>query len=199
MNFFRRLWDRLSAYLPLILMALLASASWWLVRSVPELLAPTLNKSVRQDPDYRLTDFSVQSFDKSGRLTREVSGDKAQHYPATEALNIDQIRIYAENETGGTMTAKATHGVATDDGTQVTLTGDVRAIRHAQGTNVQVELAGERLLALPDEDRLVSSDPIRITRGQDIFTAESLDFNSNTGQYQLQGRVRGTLMSKTQP
>ncbi len=199
MNFFRRLWDRLSAYLPLILMALLASASWWLVRSMPELLTPPHNKTVRQDPDYRLTHFSVQSFDKSGRLTREVSGDKAQHYPATETLNIDQIRIYAENETGATMTAKATHGVATDDGTKVTLTGDVRAIRHAHGTHIQMELAGERLLALPDEDRLVSSDPIRLTRGQDVFTAESLDFNSNTGQYQLQGRVRGTLMPKTQP
>ena len=79
MSVFRRLLDQLSVYLPLIMMALLASGSWWLVRSAPELLTPTANKPVRQDPDYRLADFSVKSFDITGRMTREVSGDKAQH------------------------------------------------------------------------------------------------------------------------
>lgn len=199
MNFFRRLLDQLSVYLPLIMMVLLASGSWWLARSVPELLPTPTNKPVRQDPDYRLVDFSVKSFDKSGRVTREVSGDKAQHYPATKALNIDQIRIYVESETGATMNAKAVQGIATDDGTRVTLIGDAYAIRHPHGTNAQVELRGERLEALPDEDRLVSSDPVQITRDRDVFTADTMNFNSNTGEYLLQGRVRGTLMPKIKP
>jgi lipopolysaccharide export system protein LptC len=199
MNVLRRLLDQLSVYLPLIVMALLALASWWLVRSAPEMLAPASNKPVRQDPDYRLADFSVKSFDITGRMTREVSGDKAQHYPATEALDIDQIRIYAESETGATMNAKAVQGIATDDGTRVTLIGDAYAIRHPHGTSAQVELRGERLEALPDEDRLVSSDPVHITRDRDVYTAETMNFNSNTGEYVLQGRVRGTLMPKTKP
>ncbi len=199
MNLLRRLVDQFSVYLPLIMMALLASGSWWLVRSVPELLTPSINKTVRQEPDYRLTDFSVRSFDKSGRMTREISGDKAQHYPATETLTIDQIRVYAQSETGSTLNAKAAHGVATDDGSRVTLTGDVQAIRHALDTNAQVELRGEHLLALPDEDRLISTDPVRITRDKNVFTAQSLDFNNNTGEYQLQGRVRGILMPKAKP
>lgn len=199
MNVFRRLLDQLSVYLPLIVMALLASGSWWLVRSAPELLAPTTNKPVRQDPDYRLADFSVKSFDITGRMTREVSGDKAQHYPATEALNIEKIRIYAESETGATMNAKAVQGIATDDGTRVTLIGDAYAIRHPHGTSAQVELRGERLEALPDEDRLVSADPVHITRDRDVFTAETMNFNSNTGEYVLQGRVRGMLMPKAKP
>jgi lipopolysaccharide export system protein LptC len=62
-----------------------------------------------------------------------------------------------------------------------------------------VELRGERLEALPDEDRLVSSDPVHITRDRDVFTAETMNFNSNTGEYLLQGRVRGTLMPKIKP
>lgn len=199
MNLLRRLVNQLSVYLPLIMMALLACGSWWLVRSVPELLTPSANKTVRQEPDYRLIDFSVKSFDKSGRMRREISGDQAQHYPATETLNIDEIRIYAQSETGSTLNAKAAHGVTTDDGSRITLTGDAQAIRHALGTTARVELRGERLLALPDEDRLISTDPVRITRDQDVFTAQTLDFNSNTGEYQLQGRVRGTLMPKAKP
>jgi lipopolysaccharide export system protein LptC len=193
MNGLRRLLDRLSIYLPLIVMALLASGSWWLVRSVPALLTPEVNKPVRQDPDYRLIDFSVKSFNASGRLTREIMGDKAQHYPATEALHIDQIRIHAESDSGGRMNARAEQGIATDDGTQVTLIGNAYAIKHRQANRPQIELQGERLVALPDEDRVVSSDPVQITRDRDVFTADTMSFNSSTGEHVLQGRVRGTL------
>lgn len=196
MNWVRRLLDKLSVYLPMVVMALLASGSWWLVRSVPELLTQTANKTVRQEPDYRLADFSVKSFDAHGRLTREVSGDTAQHYPATEALHIAQVRIYAQGESGTQMNARAMQGIATDDGKQVTLIGDAYAIQHPHDTTPQVELRGARLVALPDEDRVVSADPVHITRGRDVFTAETMDFNSNTGAYVLQGRVRGTLAPK---
>jgi lipopolysaccharide export system protein LptC len=196
MNRLRQLLDRLSIYLPLIVMALLASGSWWLVRSVPALITPEANKPVRQDPDYRLGDFSVKSFNASGRMTRELIGDKAQHYPATEALHIDQVRIYAENDNGARMNARSDKGVATDDGTQVTLIGNAYAIKHPQDTRPQIELRGERLVALPDEDRVVSADPVQITRDRDVFTGNTMDFNSNTGEHVLQGRVRGTLAPK---
>ena len=196
MNFARRLLDKLSVYLPMIVMALLASGSWWLVRSAPELLMPAVNKAVREEPDYRLENFTVKSFDVSGRMTREVSGDKAQHYPASETLDIEQIRIYAENETGKILNARSRQGIATDDGKQVTLIGDASAIRQAFDTSPQLELRGQRLVALPDDDRVVSSDPVQITRGRDMFTAQTMDFNTNTGEYLLKGRVQGTLNRK---
>ena len=196
MNFARRLLDKLSVYLPMIVMALLASGSWWLVRSAPELLMPAVNKAVREEPDYRLGNFTVQSFDVSGRMTREVSGDKAQHYPASETLDIEQIRIYAENETGKILNARSRQGIATDDGKQVTLIGDASAIRQAFDTSPQLELRGQRLVALPDDDRVVSSDPVQITRDRDVFTAQTMDFNTNTGEYLLKGRVQGTLNRK---
>lgn len=196
MNWVRRLLNTLSVYLPMVVMALLASGTWWLVRSVPELLTTTATPPVRQEPDYRLADFSVKSFDAQGRMTREVSGDTAQHYPATEALHIEQVRIYAQSESGTQMNARAKQGIATDDGKQVTLIGDAYAIQHPRDTTPQVELRGARLVALPDEDRLVSSDPVHITRDRDVFTAETMDFNSHTGAYVLQGRVRGTLAPK---
>jgi lipopolysaccharide export system protein LptC len=196
MNSLNRLLDKLSVYLPLIVMALLASASWWLVRSVPALLPPETSKPVRLDPDYRLSDFSVKSFDTHGRMTREVIGEKAQHYPATEDMHIDQVRIYAENENGAKMNAQAEQGIATDDGKQVTLIGNAYAIKHAQNDRPQIELRGERLVALPDEDRVVSSDPVQITRDRDVYTADTMNFNSKTGEHELQGRVRGMLVPK---
>ena len=195
----RRLLDALSVYLPLIVLALLASGSWWLVRSVPALNSPLANKPVRQDPDYRLSDFSVKSFNQHGQMTREISGASAQHFPATEALHIEEIRIFAQNEQDDRMDAQAQKGIASDDGQQITLLGRAQAIQHPRGTRPQIELHGERLIALPDEDKLVSDDPVRIVRGRDVFTANTMSFNSNSGEYALQGRVRGSLMPKTTP
>jgi lipopolysaccharide export system protein LptC len=193
----RRLLDALSLYLPLIVVAMLASVSWWLVRSIPALTSPEANKPVRQEPDYRLSDFSVKSFNATGQMTREITGKKAQHFPATENLQIEEIRIFAQNDNGSRMSAQALQGVASDDGTQVTLVGQAQTIQHAQENRPQIELRGERLVALPDEDRVLSDDPVHITRGRDVFTANTMNFNSNTGEYVLQGRVRGTLMPKT--
>lgn len=91
------------------------------------------------------------------------------------------------------MNAKAETGIATGDGERVTLIGQAVAIREADAQAPRTELRGERLLALPKEERLLSSDPVRITRTGDMFTAQTLNFNSKTGEYQLEGRVRGVL------
>jgi len=193
----RRLLDALSLYLPMIVLALLACGSWWLVRSMPSLSSPPTHKPVRQDPDYRLSDFSVKSFDTTGQMTREVAGKSAQHFPATEELHIEQIRIFAQNDRGGRMNAQAQQGIASDDGAKVTLLGQAQAIKHSQADLPQIELRGERLVALPDEDRIESLDPVNITRDRDVFTANAMSFNSNTGEYALQGSVRGVLVPKT--
>jgi len=190
----RRLLDALSVYLPLIVLALLASGSWWLVRSVPVLINPEANKPVRQDPDYHLSDFSIKSFNQNGQMMQEMSGKRAQHFPATETLHIEEIRIFAQNETGDRMHAQAQQGIARDDGSQVTLLGRAQAIQQPQANRPPIELRGDRLVAMPDENKLVSDDPVRIARGADVFTANTMSFNSHTGEYTLQGRVRGSLV-----
>jgi 2-C-methyl-D-erythritol 2,4-cyclodiphosphate synthase len=85
MNSLRRAIDRLALYLPAILMAIFALGSWWLVRSLPTFFNDATPKPVRQEPDYYLKSFSVKSFDSNGQLTRELSGDQAQHFPDTDA------------------------------------------------------------------------------------------------------------------
>lgn len=192
----RRVLDRLSIYLPLILMGFLALGSWWLVRSMPSIVYADENKPVRKDPDYQLEKFSVKSFDNTGRMSREVQGDKGRHYPDVDEMHIDKVRIYAESETGVKIHASADSGVATGDGERVTLVGQAIAIRAADAQSPRMQLRGERLLALVKEEKLLSSDPVEITRDQDVFNALTMNFNSKSGEYQLDGRVRGVLVPK---
>ncbi|WP_090139838.1 LPS export ABC transporter periplasmic protein LptC [Limnohabitans sp. DM1] len=185
--------DKVTLSLPLIVLGLLAMGSWWLVRSMPELLSAPTARTVRQEPDYRLENFSFRTFDATGRMTNELYGEQAKHYPATDELDIQKVRLVSISETGSRINAQAMQGIATGDGKQVTLIGEAQAIRPAFGASPRLELHGERLLALIEEHRLLSSEPVRIIRDQDVFTGNSMNFNSDSGEYILQGRVRGLL------
>ena len=193
----RRALDRLTLYLPLLAMALLAMASWWLVRSMPDLWGDTSERPVRKDPDYHLEHFSTQVFNAQGQRIRTVSGDKARHYPDSDELHIDEVRFSAVNEEGVEVQATARRGIATGDGERVTLLGQVHVVRPAHGQTPRIELQGERLVALQKQEKLLSDLPVEILRDRDRFLANGLDFDMKSGQYQLSGRVRGTLQPQT--
>ena len=189
----RRTLDQLTIYLPLILFALLALGSWWLVRSMPELLPPGSDKQLRKDPDYQLEKFTVKSFDTTGRMTREIAGQSATHFPASQELHIQDIRIFAENEVGTRLQAQARQGVSRESEQQVTLSGDVLAVRAADSRGPRITLQGQALTALLEEERLVSTIPVEIVRGGDVFTAQSMDFDTRNGMYAMQGQVKSIL------
>lgn len=189
----RRSLDRLTIYLPLILFAFLALGSWWLVRSVPELMQPHADAPVRQDPDYHLTQFTVKSFDAAGRLTQEIGGQSATHFPAAQALHIEEVRIFFENEWGTRLNAQAQQGISFEAEDKVVLTGDARAVRAADDLGPRTALQGESLTALIGEERLLSSLPVRIDRADHVFTGQTMNFDTRSGQYELKGQVKSIL------
>jgi LPS export ABC transporter protein LptC len=54
-------------------------------------------------------------------------------------------------------------------------------------------MRSQEIKAFVKEERLVSDVPVEVRRGQDLFTAEKMQMNSKTGEYELSGRVRGTV------
>jgi lipopolysaccharide export system protein LptC len=191
----RRLLDRLALYLPAVLMALFALGSWWLVRSLPSLLAEPKAPQVRHEPDYFLSGFSVKSFDSTGRLTRELSGDRAQHFPDTDTLDIRQVQMRGQNQEGKRVVANSDRAIAKGDGSRVTFIGNVQITQPAsmKGDRPQAdtELRSQEIQAFVKEERLVSQVPVEVRRGRDVFTAEQMSMNSKTGEYELNGKVRG--------
>src|SRR5450759_1534561 len=100
-------WERLSLYLPVMLMGVLALGTYWLVRSTPLLLSPEQEAPVRHEPDYFMRKFSVKTFDGAGRVKSEVLGTDARHYPDTDTLEIDFVRIRSFSNEGRLTTASA--------------------------------------------------------------------------------------------
>lgn len=78
----RRVGDKASMYLPVLIMGLLALGTWWLVRNAPKPIVSGAEKAVRHDPDYFLKDFVIKNFEASGRLKNRLNGATGEHFPA---------------------------------------------------------------------------------------------------------------------
>lgn len=195
---FKNTWDRFVLYLPLLIMGGLALATYWLVHSAPSVGAARAQKPVSHDPDYFMNGFSVRSFDASGRVRSEVLGDKARHYPDTQWLEIDAIRIKSYDDKGRLTTATATRGLTNEDSSEVQLLGNAVVVREAStpegGTALpRMEYRGEFLHAFMTTERVISHKPVVLTRGKDRFSADTLDYDNVEQVIQMRGRVRGTL------
>lgn len=200
----RPVWERVSLYLPVILMGVLALATYWMVRSTPLLLLPGQEAPVRHEPDYFMHKFSVKTFDGAGRLKSEVLGADARHFPDTDTLEIDQVRIRSFNEEGRLTTATAKRALTNGDASEVQLFGDARVVREplldqAGKLQPRVEFRSEFLHAFMNTERIQSNQPVQLIRGNDQFTADSMSYDNQDRVMQLQGRVRGTLVPAPRP
>ena len=192
-------WERVSVYLPIILMALMALGTYWLARNTPTLAPAEAQRAATHDPDYFMRRFSVKTFDAAGRLKSELHGVEARHYPDTDTLEIDQPRIRSFNERGELTVATARRALSNGDGSEVQLFGDAVVTREpfsdAQGhTRPRMEFRGEFLHAFLDTERVKSHLPVELTRGSDRFTADGMDYDSLNQVMDLRGRVRGLLV-----
>lgn len=195
-------WDRFVLYLPLLVMAGLALATYWLVHNAPTIGAPTAPLAVTHEPDYFMNGFSVRTFDAAGRVRSEVLGDKARHYPDTQWLEIDAIRIKSYDDKGRLTTATAVRGLTNEDSSEVQLLGNALVVREASAPNAgtvspRMEYRGEFLHAFMTTERVLSHKPVVITRGNDRFSADTLDYDNVDQVIQLRGRVHGTLDPST--
>jgi lipopolysaccharide export system protein LptC len=190
--------DRLALYLPAVVMGVFALSSWWLVRSVPELQSTPSVKAVRVEPDYFLHGFSVKSFDANGHLVRELQGQHARHFPEFDVLEMDAVEIEAVNAQGQRVVARADHaqsiGKSNHQEGQIILTGNANVVRINLKDGVRTELRSDKLIAYTQGERVVSDTPVEIKRGADLFSGETMDLNGQSGEYRLQGRVRGKIM-----
>ena len=191
--------DRFLLYLPLCFMGLLALGSYWMVHSTPP-PAPAALPVVRgHEPDYFMHGFSIKTFDADGQIRSEIKGDTVRHYPDTQWLEIDGIRIRSLDTRGRLSTASADHGLTNEDGSEVQLLGNALVVREAgtapdQQATPRLQYRGEFLHVFMNSERVQSHKPVDLQRGNDHFSADSMAYDNVEQTLQLTGRVRGTLV-----
>lgn len=198
----RRWADRFAAYLPILLMGLMAMTTYWLVRNTPVTTEVTPEQAPRHVPDYYMRDFSVKVFGADGRLKSEVVGTEGRHFPDTDTLEIDEPRIRILNADGRLTTAVAKRGLINADGSEAQLFDKAVVVREAS-TNKQgvalprTEMQSDFLHVFANTEEVRSHLPVVLLRGAgNRFTGDGLAYDNLGRVIELTGRVRGTLLPR---
>jgi len=185
--------EQLSSYLPLLLMGLLALGTWWLVKNTPLIESDQPVAPLRHEPDYTMTQFVVQRFAADGTLRAQIEGAQMRHYPDTDTLEIDAVRMRSIAADGRVTRASAKRAISNGDGSEVQLFGDAHVIREPLAGEEAIEFRGEFLDAFVNTERVRSHLPVTLTRGNAEIRADSLDYDNVERVVQLKGRVRATF------
>jgi lipopolysaccharide export system protein LptC len=178
--------SQVGIYLPVLVMALIALGSWWLLRNAPSHEGPATAKPVRHEPDYFMRDFSVQEYSAAGELRNELQGREMLHYPDTDSFKIDTPTFVAFDEQGRRMDASAKRGTSNQDGSLIELFDNAQVRRVSPGNSEPpLHFSGDHLRVFADDKRVESDRPVVLHRGASTFKGNSLRYDHKTGQARL--------------
>jgi lipopolysaccharide export system protein LptC len=187
-----RLRDTISAYLPLLLMLLLALFTWWLVKNTPSAPGETAEPSERHEADYTMSRFALERFDAQGRLKVRIEGAQMRHFPDSERYEIDDLQMRAIAPDGRITLASARRAISNGDASEVQLLGAAR-VTSVDTDGKPIEMSGEFLHAYLTQQRVHSHLPVLITAAGNTVSAAGLDYDHGQRKLELQGPMRAVF------
>lgn len=192
MPWYLRLHDTLSSYLPLLLMAALALGTWWLVKNTPGAPPARSAEVARGVPDYSMRRFEVQRFAPDGRLTARLEGRELRHYPDSDRIEVDELRLQAFLPDGRTTSATARQAVSNGAASELELRGGAEVVgTDADGTPVTIR--SEFLHAFIQTEIVLTDVPVQVRHGRSLLQAGGLRYDGQRRLVDFQGPVRASL------
>lgn len=193
-----RVREALGNYIPVLLMAALAAASWWLVKSTPVAPGPAAERAPRHEPDYEMRGFSVQHYTAAGPAQGVLEGDVVRHFPDTDAIEVDGLRLRWRDSDSRLLHGSSDHGTAIRESGLVTLRGNVLVRRDGLGADeAALELRGERMQFDTQAGRVSSQEPVTIRQGRSQLRAGRMVYDHEAGITELAAGVQGELAPTT--
>jgi lipopolysaccharide export system protein LptC len=187
-----RLRDALAAYLPILLMAALALATWWLVKNSPRPPGEAAPRAVSSEPDYTMSGFALERFAPDGRLVLRIEGAQMRHFPATDRIEIDGAQIQAWSAEGRLMRARAARAVGTGDGSELQLLGGAE-VEGVDAAGVPLRMRSEFLHAFFIDERIESDRPVLVRHGSTELRAAGMVYAHATQRLDLTGPLQVVL------
>ncbi len=184
--------DAISAYLPLLLMALLASGSWWLVKNTPQPLKTREGEPVRTEPDYTMSRFVMERFAPDGRLKVRMEGAVMRHFPDTDRIEIDELQLRAFAPDGRVTEARSRRALSNGDGSEVQLIGAAR-LDSVDRQGQALSVSSEFLHLYTVSEKLRTHLPVLVQREGTEIRAGAMSYEHALGRVELSGVQRASF------
>jgi lipopolysaccharide export system protein LptC len=181
--------NRLSQIFPLLLLAVLATLTFWLDQAVQQAQKPA--ESSRQDPDFIVDNIVVRRLDATGNVKHTLHAERMTHFPHDDSTHLVSPRFVSHASQAPVSITSRTARVSSG-GDNVYFEDDVRAVRAAYGKRSELVLRTNYLHVIPDENIARTDRAVTITDDHTAATAIGLELNSETRTVKFLSQFRGT-------
>lgn len=154
------------------LFAVLAAATWWLLRGMIE--EPTQRVRARA-PDHVVSDFSAIETDASGRPKRQLVAEQLRQFTAEDLSELDapKLTLFDSDDTPPWKVASK-HGLLLSHGDEVHLLDAVEIERAGSSELRSLRLETSELKIWPKRDYAQGDQPVRTESDHDWLTASGV-------------------------
>lgn len=183
--------DIVTAAFPIGLMLILAALSYWL--NIVATAEPVdIGGRFRHDPDTIVKHFDAISYDEAGNRKAGLRGAELRHFPDDESSIIQKPLLQRFTINAGTSTVNANRAVVNSDGSEVDLTGEVKAVRPAQRGKPALTLTAPHMHVLVDEERARTPGFARVQQGSSWISGTGFEADNITQTFSFHSNVNGS-------
>lgn len=195
--------DRFRTWLAVILLAILALASFWILELMRRNDTDGNSRSsARSEPDYYVEKFSFIRLPNNGQVNYHIAGDRLSHHPLNDDFEIQQPRIHSFDVDKVPLNIRADRAVIEQKNLQITparendqihLQGNVQAERPESASSKYMKLQSEYLLLLPNENKMKTDQAISLITNSAEIHAIGMNADNATQQIHLLNKVRASF------
>ncbi len=189
--------ERLASVMAIVLLALVAATSYWYSRALSN-QGPGGPQAVAQ-VDADADTVTLTQFDPQGHAKYKLFADRMTHFSASDDVDLTRPRLVSLRPDEPRVEAVARAAHVENNGERVRLTGAVVLTRATRAGEPPLRLATESLLALPDQDRYSTDDPVLVEHGRDSIRARGLQLDNITQRAEFGSEVTDTIAPDHQP
>ncbi|MFZ6773167.1 LPS export ABC transporter periplasmic protein LptC [Undibacterium sp. SXout7W] len=195
--------DRFRIWLGVVLLAVVALGSFWMMEVLRRSGEDEQNKSsVRSEPDYYVEKFNFIRLSNSNNPNYHITGDRLIHLPKSDSFEILQPRINSFDEEKTPVHIRADKAVIEEKNAEITpqrehdvvhLYDNVSMERPESPNSHYLQLQTDYLMLLPDDDIIKTDKAVNILTANAETNAIGMLANNATQQMQLMSKVRVRL------
>jgi lipopolysaccharide export system protein LptC len=190
--------DKLTLLIAIILLSSVTATSYWYARALR--LPPNVNIAHPNSPDFESEKLVITQFDAQGRAKYKLFADKLVHFGETDDVELRAPRLVSLRPDRPQVEVRAERGRVENTGEKVHLHGNVVLTRAAADTTPALRVDTPYLLALPDEDKYSTDQPVLVQRGaQTISAQQGMAVDNIARTTQFEGDVKINLPATPRP
>ena len=188
----QRAYDRLAAGFAVLLLAVLATATYYLAAMADRSPFVDQGRQQRHEPDYFVEHVELTRLNPQGQPLYRMKATRLNHYPDDDSIDFVQPALTSLDPAKPLVTITADRGKSTSGGVETHLYDNVVLTRAPFGEAPQMRVQSQYMLLLSEQDIARTDQPVHITYGDSVLDGTGMEFNNDTRQLELFSKVRGT-------